>query len=239
MNLLRIVLCIVGGGVFAAGVYSGAKAIRSFRDAISACRHAGSAIMSLGVAILAMGIALNPNGGPVATHPQQRTNAMKPLFGRLIAATLTLAGSTLALGAQPAAASVGCWGDYCSGKNPVTTNCIAGAYAIASSPISHRELQAGVITIGGGYVGEIKLMWSPTCRTNWARLNLARSAEVFRISAIQETGYTQTYELPRTFDIAKGGIYDSPIIYSPVRSVRAQVTGGLFLAPRVATTSWG
>lgn len=108
---------------------------------------------------------------------------------------------------QAHAAAVTCWGDYCSGQDPQATHCADDAYTVASAWDPN-----------GAY---LELRWSPTCRTNWARVNGAPQPDRW-IKVVQpSTGYTQWGNL------GNGVNTWSRQIYSPTRCVYAQY-GGTF-----------
>jgi uncharacterized protein DUF2690 len=94
-------------------------------------------------------------------------------------------------------AQVTCYGDYCSGQDPETTGCSAGAYTVTSV---------------GYNGGTLEVRWSPTCKTNWARINVGWSG-YFRIQ--QTTGYQQHYSG------TNGTYWWTSMIYSPTLGCRA------------------
>ena len=100
-----------------------------------------------------------------------------------------------------------CYGDYCSGKNPIRTNCSIGATMIASVPKSSENPAA------------LELFWSPACKTKWARMIISGWWAPARMGAEQSTGYQQ--------ETGIGGHYSkktevlSPMIYSPKKCVKA------------------
>src|SRR4051794_33445734 len=71
---------------------------------------------------------------------------------------LLVAVTTVAITAGATSArAASCWGDWCSGQDPMATGCANGAYAVA-----HLQLP---------WVSQrLELRWSPTCQTNWARI---------------------------------------------------------------------
>lgn len=140
------------------------------------------------------------------------------------ASVLMLTGGLAAFevsSAPAASADVGCYGDYCSGQNPDATKCAADAKTIAVDNIEGAMLE---------------VRYSPTCQTNWARyqqyplgLKIIGTAPL-TLRAVQDTGYTQEY----SFGIngADPGTYVTPMIYSPVHKVYAEVVfqcGGVSL----------
>lgn len=138
---------------------------------------------------------------------------------------------------------VTCYGDYCSGQDPVTTGCAADAVTVEAV-----QLDDGA--------GRLELRWSATCQTEWARwqqyptgwcLNCAPLSLV----AVQDTGYTQELDwFDQGTSPSEGGTYWTPMIYSPIHTVYAGVYmpcgGETFLATAadclqnglVRTDSW-
>lgn len=117
---------------------------------------------------------------------------------KIASGLLAAAASSMMMTASPAHAAT-CYGDYCSGLDPQASGCAADAYPVASST------NAGVT---------VQLEWSPSCKTNWARVNTSSPAS---IKAVQQGGYTQwgTY--------TGGGYAWSRQIYSPSLCVTASV----------------
>ncbi len=114
---------------------------------------------------------------------------------------LVSAGTAVAAPAQVHEQSIGaqatCYGDYCSGQDPESTGCSAGAYTVTSV---------------GYNGGTLEVRWSPTCQTNWSRINVGWSG-YFRIQ--QSTGYEQHYSG------TNGTYWWTKMIYSPVLGCRA------------------
>ena len=142
--------------------------------------------------------------------------------------------------AQPASAANGCYGDYCSGRNPYTTGvggvpCYNDSYIVSSADINSFGGQIGPISIGGSKVGVLELRWSPRCQTNWARLNIAQGGNYRHLSAVQDTGYEQVNELLTIgYYYLNPGIYTTNMIYSPVHAVQAKVN----TPPWWVATTW-
>jgi hypothetical protein len=116
--------------------------------------------------------------------------------------------------APPAAPRPTCYGDYCSGKNPNKTNCAYGSSVITEIPRGPEDDFA------------LELLWSPTCKTKWARAFVPKGTWVpARLGAEQSTGYLQEASI--------GGHYSkttevvTPMIYSPSKCVRAFYLPGL------------
>lgn len=143
-----------------------------------------------------------------------------PFFGltdRIKAAALVLMlllGATTVVqvvAAEPAHA-VGCWGDYCSGEDPMSTGCGDDAVTLSAVDLVGARLE---------------LRWSATCKTNWARWQQyprgwSMSDIPLTVYAEQDTGYTQVLDFG--LEGAEEGTYWSPMIYSPVHMVRAGAT---------------
>ncbi|MEV7230801.1 DUF2690 domain-containing protein [Polymorphospora sp. NPDC051019] len=145
---------------------------------------------------------------PMAREPKRRALS-RWLVVLLVAAVAGTTGTLVP--ARPALAGkveAGCWGDWCSGRDPEETRCSADAYTVAS---------AGIPWSGGL---EVELRWSPTCQTNWARVNYGAFSFV---RAVQSgTGYTQDYSA------TNGTYWWSRMIYSPDRCVKASTASVLY-----------
>ncbi|WP_433077793.1 DUF2690 domain-containing protein [Dactylosporangium sp. CA-052675] len=118
-------------------------------------------------------------------------------------------GMTGVVAVQTPALAVTCWGDWCSGQDPDGSGCSADAYTVASARIP-------------GTYTYIELRWSPTCKTNWARVPITwgtQSPDSLRAYQCS-TGYTQRGV------VNSGGDYSwTAMIYSPVQKVQAQWVG--------------
>ena len=114
----------------------------------------------------------------------------------------------------------GCYGDYCSGRDPQQTGC-----ATNSSTLAYKDLSGA----------RLELRWSPKCETEWARWVQypigTKSDLPTALFAIQDTGYTQSasYDvngapINTAASARSGGITTSwtPMIYSPVHLVHAE-----------------
>ena len=112
-----------------------------------------------------------------------------------------------------------CYGDYCSGKDPMASRCASGSKTLAAKELSGARLE---------------LRWSSKCKTEWARWiqypEGLKSDLPVALSAVQDTGYRQTANYDVNGDpenssasSTSGGITTSwtPMIYSPVHLVRA------------------
>lgn len=110
--------------------------------------------------------------------------------------------------AQPAQA-VTCYGDYCSGLLPEQTGCDADAYTA---------------TVNNYATGSLQVRYSPTCKTNWARIVVYATgvgcAAYGDLYAVQDTGYQQWANVPATCNTYSSTTYWTPMIYSPVHLVR-------------------
>lgn len=122
-----------------------------------------------------------------------------------------------ATGSVSPASAVTCWGDYCSGKDPEASGCSADAYTVVSARIPSTYAY-------------VELRWSPTCKTNWARVGSGyASMNPGALRAIQcATGYTQSGV------VGNNGTYGwTRMIYSPRYGVSARWLG----APGSTATS--
>lgn len=81
------------------------------------------------------------------------------MIARRVASILALLMTTGGLTAVsvPEAQAVGCYGDYCTGTDPQSTGCAADGRTVAS---------AGMFNLPA----YVELRWSPTCKTQWARV---------------------------------------------------------------------
>jgi hypothetical protein len=130
---------------------------------------------------------------------------LRPVRGVMLALLVGVAFAADASSAQ----AVGCYGDYCSGKDPQATGCANDARTFAVTNLSY---------------GTLSLRWSPTCKTEWARLYVypTRTLSPGYVIAQQSTGYYQTGPI---YAISSWTAHDettwSPMIYSPVKCVKA------------------
>ena len=128
----------------------------------------------------------------------------------VLTSSLLLLGMGAASAASaPAASAVTCYGDYCSGQDPHATGCDADAYTVASI----QAADTGLI---------VELRWSPTCKTNWARVGSSwGTSDPSALYAEQpSTGYKQVGVA------ASNSNYSwSRMIYSPTLCVFAAFTG--------------
>ncbi|MDB5243617.1 MAG: hypothetical protein JWP57_4242, partial [Spirosoma sp.] len=105
---------------------------------------------------------------------------MRKLLLRLVLVFgLMIPGIVLATSAPAYAA--GCYGDYCSGRDPMQMGCGNDAYTTAYKNLPGERLE---------------LRWSPSCKTNWARLIVYPTGLGCvgggSLVARQDTGYTQS-----------------------------------------------
>ena len=138
---------------------------------------------------------------------------IRKLFVRASVALL-LTASALAI-APSTANAVTCWGNYCSGKDPMSSGCASDAYTVA-------QAFPGWATID--------LRWSPTCKTNWARVYVypTRTLAGGYITARQDTGYIVSGQIKSVTSLTpQSQTVWSPMIYSPVRCVKAGAVLGM------------
>jgi hypothetical protein len=122
------------------------------------------------------------------------------------AAVIIAAGLAVGVGGSAASASVGCYGDYCSGKDPQTTGCANSSTTFAT-------------VNGDGW--SLQLRWSTVCKTEWARIVVYPGwMAPGSIWARQSTGYTQSAGFGGShFSVATA--FWTRQIYSPVYCVTA------------------
>jgi Protein of unknown function (DUF2690) len=95
---------------------------------------------------------------------------------------------------------VTCSGNGCSGLNPQTAGCAAGAYTVLTASFSNAF---------------VELRYSPTCKTNWGRVISRRGATFLSIRIQRIDGLTYTFS---------GGNFNyawSAMVYAPVMKARA------------------
>jgi Protein of unknown function (DUF2690) len=130
---------------------------------------------------------------------------------------VVLLGATLSLGSQSTAyahttgqtqASVTCTGNGCNNQDPQQTGCNIGAYTVQTGVLA-REF--------------IELRYSPTCKTNWARVeNRVGNNDVFLVLIERIDGLTYGSKG------LVGPIAWSNMVYAPIAKARAcvSVNGG-------------
>jgi hypothetical protein len=137
---------------------------------------------------------------------------------RCLAVLLAVGVATVTFSAGTGTANaVGCYGDWCSGRDPQAMGCANDAYTVAHARIP------GTSTL-------VELRWSPTCKANWARVAAGYGrAYPSKLRAVQRvSGYSQVGV------VASNASYSwTRMIYSPTRCVYAAWTG----APGVASTA--
>ncbi len=160
---------------------------------------------------------------------------MRPFASSRISLLLAaLVGALMLAGASQASAAAGCYGNYCSGADPVATGCSADAITVAHVPAQMNTLAPSwnnglALQTTSVYMGTIELRWSARCQTNWARLNLNDGAGgVEKICATQDSGYQQCRQIAGNYYGTGAGNFYSPMIYSPTLRVRAHIVGGDF-----------
>jgi hypothetical protein len=162
------------------------------------------------------------------------------MFFAAAVTAVTVAGM-VTVASAPAQAAAGCYGDYCSGKDPSTTGtnnnpCQNGARTVAWENLDVWRVHAGTDNGYWATVGVLELRWSDRCQTNWARLELKEATSLDRLHVIQSTNYRQSHKTSGwTSQTTTPGIFWTPMIYSPVAKCRAYVDGGAF---RTDSTVW-
>ncbi len=159
-------------------------------------------------------------------------------------AVLLVVGGVWGLSAdvsQPAAPQValagkaGCYGDWCSGKDPQTSGCGLDGRTASATSIELAAVVAGTDQRFWKKVATLELRWSPTCKTNWARLSVVDKNGISKLHVTQDTGYEQSKGTTGWYGDTYAGVFYTPMIYSPYARCRAWVSGGSF---KVASTGW-
>jgi hypothetical protein len=161
---------------------------------------------------------------PERIHLQEMSIMTKELAQRIskttakaaLAATIGFSGANLATTTE-AFADPSCYGDYCSGQDPEATHCVDGSAIVATDNNEYSSVQ---------------LKWSPTCKTNWAKLVVYPTGKFHTfnhglLTAQQDTGYTQSLTVPMAHDNSEAIIYWTPMIYSPDHCVKAMFNNQL------------
>lgn len=139
-----------------------------------------------------------------------------PSYANSTSAQLSAATPLTQVTSVSAEAQPTCYGDYCSGQDPVASGCAEGAVTLDSH----------VQELGGGIV---ELRYSPKCGTNWAKwtqypTGWCLNCGIVDLRAVQDTGYTQAIDLTNK-TINDGESVWTPMIYSPVKKVKAEILG--------------
>lgn len=131
---------------------------------------------------------------------------------RIMAFGATALALTATAMEAPSASAASCWGDWCSGEDPVAT-----ARANDARTIAYREDIVGA---------RLELRWSPTCKTAWARWHQYprgwnMGTVVLELATIQDTGYVQKVNLEGRNAPKDNDTSWSPMVYSPDHGVKA------------------
>lgn len=129
-----------------------------------------------------------------------------------IAAGAAIIAMAAAGATAPSATAASCYGDWCSGQDPMATGCATDGRTIA-----YR----------GDIVGaRLELRWSPSCKTAWARWHQYPrgwnvGTVVIELATIQDTGYVQKVNLEGDNAPRDNDTRWSPMVYSPEHGVKA------------------
>lgn len=133
-----------------------------------------------------------------------RSRTLLMMFAVLLLVAVSLVANPMK------ASAVGCYGDYCSGVDPESSGCGADAYTA---------------TVYNTSIASLQTRYSPTCQTNWARVVIYPTGIgcVYGggLTAIQDTGYTQSTETSLVCNTYTATTFWTPMIYSPVHLVRS------------------
>jgi hypothetical protein len=157
------------------------------------------------------------------------------LLVALVGVLAVLGGSFVV--ASPAMAADGCYGDYCSGRDPSTTGvggipCADDGRTVSAVTVNSR------IPTGFHDVGRLELRWSPRCQTNWTRLTLWDNAFYTGITSMQDSGYSTSHHTSGINGVTGAGTFWTPMIYSPIRAVQGQVNYSWPTPCTVCQTAW-
>jgi Protein of unknown function (DUF2690) len=132
----------------------------------------------------------------------------------VVAATAAVVCGSWAV-AAPRAMAVSCWGDWCSGQDPMTSGCAADAETLAAVDADQSA-------------GRLELRWSPTCKTAWARWEqFPRGWDLgsapYELRTVQDTGYMQTLSYGDGVGAPDENTTTwTPMVYSPEHQVKAE-----------------
>lgn len=158
-----------------------------------------------------------------------------PLRAIVLAVAILTSTSASLVAATPAQA-VSCYGDWCSGQNPETTGCSVGAKPVASTRLEIMHVVPGTDQVWWQDIGLLELRWSPTCKTNWARVSLSANADYMHTIIVQQdSSYEQRKSTQGYLWGTRAGVFYTNMIYSPVRRCYARVEGGYW---RRSWTDW-
>lgn len=101
---------------------------------------------------------------------------------------------------------VTCSGNGCNGLDPEQTGCAVGAYTV--------KVSGGTVSF---QTGSVELRYSPTCKTNWARV-FSTVGNVRLTASIRRTNDGLFY-----FAVGSGTRLWSPMVYAP--NVKAKGCG--------------
>jgi hypothetical protein len=79
----------------------------------------------------------------------------------LVTALLAVLGAAGLFAGRAAAQTPTCSTNGCDFQDPIATHCVDDSYPVGSVPI---------YALDDGHVGDVDLIWSPKCQTNWARV---------------------------------------------------------------------
>ncbi|MEU0375372.1 DUF2690 domain-containing protein [Streptomyces sp. NPDC006283] len=111
---------------------------------------------------------------------------MKRFIAVGLGVMVAAAGTAFAPAAQ-AAPTAGCHGSGCRGLDPNQAGCSADAYTVAR-----------VNTLAG----TVQLRYSPSCRSNWARIERPAPASVLSVKECGPSGYNVRFRVPSGYTVA-------------------------------------
>lgn len=159
---------------------------------------------------------------------------VKMAAGRLAlagVAALGIATTTEAVDPAPAEAASQDYGDHLSGQLPHHTRCAQDGRPVVTKDVNLTDWGLSIGTNGSGIsagsstkVGEISLVYSPSCNTTWTHLKTDQRTGLNTIGIRQDTGYVQTRRFARATNSPAVSV-NSPMIYDHGNHYRAFVQG--------------
>lgn len=110
---------------------------------------------------------------------------------------------------------VSCSGNGCNGQDPQGTGCSSGGQSVPNGQVNSVFDQDGVLLF------TLELRWSPTCQTNWARINNSNGAQLQ--ATITRTSDGLQYCFPQLCGATSGatGVQWTPMVFAPTVVARA------------------
>ncbi len=138
----------------------------------------------------------------------------------MAALAMAICSAALLVSAHSAQAAT-CSGYGCDGKDPAATGCSSGAETVKSKYIevyvASKESEERV--------GRLDLRYSPSCRTNWARVTFLQEGETFIETFIEREGESSS----RQYYGEKGSEVYGNMVYAPT-PIKACASGSVYIS---------